>query len=93
MVAAGFRQRCRGAACSIMIGAVRAYQLLLSPWLGARCRHLPTCSTYTIEAIRRFGPLTGGWLGAKRLSRCHPWGSCGYDPVPGREDSSVRRQV
>ncbi|MCY3732235.1 MAG: membrane protein insertion efficiency factor YidD [Rhodospirillaceae bacterium] len=72
------------AACAwLLIGSVRAYQVLLSPWLGRRCRHLPSCSAYAIEAIRRFGPLRGGWLAARRLGRCHPWGTSGYDPVPG----------
>ena len=64
------------------VGLVRAYQLLISPWLGRPCRHSPSCSAYAIEALRRFGVLRGGWLTAKRLARCHPWGTSGYDPVP-----------
>ena len=64
------------------VGLVRAYQLLISPWLGRPCRHAPSCSAYAIEALRRFGALRGGWLTAKRLARCHPWGTSGYDPVP-----------
>ena len=64
------------------VGLVRAYQLLISPWLGRPCRHAPSCSVYAIEALRRFGVLRGGWLTAKRLARCHPWGTSGYDPVP-----------
>ena len=64
------------------VGLVRAYQLLISPWLGRPCRHAPSCSAYAIEALRRFGVLRGGWLTAKRLARCHPWGTSGYDPVP-----------
>lgn len=66
----------------LMVGAVRAYQLLLSPWIGNRCRHEPSCSVYAIDAIRGHGPLAGGWLAAKRIGRCHPWGTSGYDPVP-----------
>ncbi|MBN1240920.1 MAG: membrane protein insertion efficiency factor YidD [Gammaproteobacteria bacterium] len=69
-----------------LIGAVRGYQLLLSPWIGNRCRHQPSCSAYAIEAIRRFGPLRGGWLAARRIGRCHPWGTWGYDPVPETEE-------
>ena len=64
------------------VGLVRAYQLLISPWLGRPCRHSPSCSAYAIEALRRFGVLRGGWLTARRLARCHPWGTSGYDPVP-----------
>ena len=64
------------------VGLVRAYQLLISPWLGRPCRHTPSCSAYAIEALRRFGVLRGGWLTVKRLARCHPWGTSGYDPVP-----------
>lgn len=61
---------------------IRAYQLLLSPILGASCRYSPTCSQYGIEAIRKYGPFKGGWLTIKRISRCHPWGGHGHDPVP-----------
>lgn len=64
------------------VGLVRAYQLLISPWLGRPCRHTPSCSAYAIEALRRFGVPRGGWLTVKRLTRCHPWGTSGYDPVP-----------
>ncbi|HEX5420690.1 MAG TPA: membrane protein insertion efficiency factor YidD [Gammaproteobacteria bacterium] len=80
----------RGAAIAL-IGVVRLYQLFLSPWLGGRCRHLPSCSAYAIEALERFGPLGGGWLALKRLGRCHPWGSWGYDPVPERDGTTVGR--
>lgn len=74
---------------SLMLGLIRAYQLLISPLLGPRCRHLPSCSEYTAEAIRLHGPVRGGWLGLRRIVRCHPWGSSGYDPVPGSEEASV----
>lgn len=63
---------------------VRAYQVLLSPWLGRTCRHVPSCSAYAIQALRRFGLLRGGWLTVKRIGRCHPWGTSGHDPVPRR---------
>ena len=65
-----------------MRGLIRAYQLFLSPVLPASCRYQPSCSAYGMEAIRRFGAIRGGWLTAKRLLRCHPWGGWGYDPVP-----------
>jgi hypothetical protein len=74
-----------GAASRVMLGLVRGYQLMLSPWLGKHCRHVPTCSVYAADAIRRFGPRKGAWLAAKRLARCHPWGTAGYDPVPELE--------
>lgn len=61
---------------------IRAYQLVLSPWLGARCRFHPSCSAYAGEALQRHGLLRGGWLAAKRIGRCHPWGGSGVDPVP-----------
>jgi putative membrane protein insertion efficiency factor len=67
---------------SILIALVRAYQWTISPWLGPRCRFDPTCSHYMITAVERFGALRGGWLGLKRILRCHPWGGTGYDPVP-----------
>ncbi len=61
---------------------IRAYQLSLSAFIGRYCRHEPTCSAYTDEAIARHGLWAGGLLGAARLCRCHPWGTFGYDPVP-----------
>lgn len=61
---------------------IRVYRYAVSPLIGPSCRHLPTCSDYAEEAIRRHGLLRGGWLAAARLGRCHPWGGSGYDPVP-----------
>jgi len=61
---------------------LRGYKFLVSPLLGPRCRHLPTCSEYAEEAITKHGLARGGWLSLKRIGRCHPWGSSGYDPVP-----------
>jgi putative membrane protein insertion efficiency factor len=78
------------AVAAVLIGLVRFYQFAFSPWLGPRCRFEPTCSAYAIAAIRRFGPWRGGWLMIRRLSRCHPWGSSGYDPVPEESDTDGR---
>ena len=73
----------------LMVGLIRFYQWVLSPWVGGRCRHFPSCSAYAIEAIRVHGAFSGGWLAAKRLSRCHPWGTWGADPVPPRREPMV----
>lgn len=75
---------------AILRGLIRGYQLVVSPILGPRCRHLPSCSEYTAEAIVVHGPVRGGWLGLRRILRCNPWGTSGYDPVPGTEDGAMR---
>ncbi|MDZ4666108.1 MAG: membrane protein insertion efficiency factor YidD [Bacteroidota bacterium] len=61
---------------------VRFYQLTISPLLPNACRYQPTCSAFTIEAIHKYGAIKGCWVGLKRISRCHPWGKHGHDPVP-----------
>ena len=61
---------------------IRAYQLVISPWLGPKCRFTPTCSEYSLQAFRKYGPLKGFWLSVNRVRKCHPWGSSGYDPIP-----------
>jgi uncharacterized protein len=61
---------------------IRAYQLTISPWLGARCRFYPSCSQYALEAVERHGAWRGSWLSARRLARCHPFCHGGFDPVP-----------
>lgn len=66
----------------LLIGIVRLYQLILSPYLPDSCRYHPTCSQYGIEALSRHGAIKGIWLTIKRIARCHPWGGGGYDPVP-----------
>ena len=63
------------------IFCVKAYNYLLSPMIGKNCRFFPTCSEYTIDSFRNFGFLRGVWLSTKRILKCHPWGSFGYDPV------------
>ncbi|MGZ0086813.1 membrane protein insertion efficiency factor YidD [Caldibacillus thermoamylovorans] len=65
-----------------MIALIRFYQRFLSPLKPPTCRFYPTCSTYGIEAIRRFGALRGGWLTTKRILKCHPFHPGGFDPVP-----------
>jgi len=60
------------------------YKYAISPLTPASCRHVPTCSEYAVKAIKIHGALKGSWLAIKRLSRCHPWGTSGYDPVPPR---------
>jgi putative membrane protein insertion efficiency factor len=65
-----------------LIVIIRFYQLIISPILPASCRYTPTCSHYTLEAIRVWGPIRGSWLGLKRIASCHPRGGHGYDPVP-----------
>jgi hypothetical protein len=61
---------------------IRAYQLLVSPLLGPRCRFYPSCSQYALDAIAAFGTARGGVLALRRIARCHPWHPGGYDPVP-----------
>ena len=73
-----------GPAARLALAVLRAYKLLLSPLFAGSCRFHPSCSTYMADAIRIHGVMRGGWLGLRRLGRCHPFGSSGYDPVPAR---------
>jgi len=66
----------------LLILPIKIYQILLSPLIGPSCRFTPTCSNYAIEAINKHGPIKGFWLSIKRISKCHPWGDSGHDPVP-----------
>ncbi len=63
---------------------LKIYQLFISPIMGQNCRYLPTCSEYTIECLKQFGIIKGTFLSFKRISKCHPWGNHGYDPVPNK---------
>ena len=67
---------------ALLLRALRAYQYLLRPMLGANCRFYPSCSDYAREAIERHGAFRGVWLAGRRVARCHPYHAGGYDPVP-----------
>lgn len=86
------------AAQHIIIFGVRIYRWVLSPIKSALfgpiagCRYEPSCSAYSLEAVSKLGAVKGSWLSVKRICRCHPWGGCGYDPVPqGRNEQTDRR--
>lgn len=72
----------RGVAPRLVLALIRAYQLLFSPMYAGACRYVPSCSEYATEAVMRHGAWRGGWLAVRRLSRCHPLGGHGLDPVP-----------
>lgn len=61
---------------------IKIYQLLVSPLFPPSCRFVPTCSQYSLEALKKYGLIKGGWLTVKRIVKCHPWGGSGHDPVP-----------
>ena len=64
---------------------IRGYQLIISPLLGSNCRFMPTCSEYAMESFKSYGLIKGFFLTIKRIGKCHPWGSHGYDPIPTKE--------
>jgi uncharacterized protein len=66
----------------VLRALIQSYRWFISPMLGPNCRFHPTCSAYALEAIDHHGALKGGWLGMRRICRCHPWNPGGYDPVP-----------
>ncbi len=76
-----------------MKAAVKApiyfYRYAISPLIGPRCRHLPSCSQYALDAIDLNGIWIGSWLAAGRIGRCHPWGTSGYDPAPGFAKANI----
>jgi len=74
-----------------LMGLVRAYRLLLSPWLGSSCRFEPTCSRYALDALQRHGAIAGSALAAGRVLRCHPWCAGGFDEVPAVAPALFRR--
>lgn len=65
-----------------LVVLIRFYQVCISPFTPASCRFTPTCSHYTLEALKKHGLFKGGWLSLKRIASCHPWGKSGYDPIP-----------
>jgi len=65
-----------------LILLIRVYQLIVSPMLGSNCRFMPTCSEYALESLKTYGLIKGTYLTIKRIGKCHPWGSNGYDPIP-----------
>ncbi len=71
-------------AAAFILAIISVYRYGVSPFTPASCRFMPTCSTYARDAIVQHGPLRGGWLAVRRLSRCHPLGGWGYDPVPDK---------
>ncbi|MFN5579472.1 MAG: membrane protein insertion efficiency factor YidD [Akkermansiaceae bacterium] len=85
-----------GIVSKILILFIRFYQLAIAPWLrfmaggNGMCRHDPSCSHYGIEALKIHGPIKGSWLILKRLLRCHPWGTHGYDPVPKKHQPAKK---
>jgi len=80
-----------GLAARAALALIRAYKSLLSPWFTGACRFVPTCADYTAEAIARHGLVRGSLLGARRLSRCQPFGGHGHDPVPPPRPISLNR--
>ena len=66
----------------VVLGIIGFYQRFISPLMGSNCRYHPTCSAYTYQAVEKYGVGKGGWMGIKRISRCHPWHPGGFDPVP-----------
>ena len=69
-----------------LILLVQLYQIILSPFMGGHCRFQPTCSAYSIEALKIHGAVKGSWLTLRRILSCHPWGGFGYDPVPCKRE-------
>lgn len=68
----------------ILICLIKLYQYTISPFFGNHCRFTPSCSMYTIEALKKFGLVKGSWLSIKRILKCHPKNKGGYDPLPNK---------
>lgn len=66
----------------VFLALIKFYQIAISPLIAPRCRYIPTCSQYSLEAIQSFGAIKGSYLAINRICRCHPWGGVGYDPIP-----------
>ncbi|TFJ91102.1 membrane protein insertion efficiency factor YidD [Lonepinella koalarum] len=76
----------------VLIKLIRVYQIAISPLIGPRCRFVPTCSCYGIEAIKTHGVAKGGWLTLKRILKCHPLNAGGFDPVPPKNDNNNHKE-
>ena len=74
-----------------MLASLRFYKRRISPLLPPACKYTPTCSEYAMQAVERYGAASGGYLAARRLLRCHPFAKGGYDPVPERVDTIIRK--
>lgn len=72
----------REAVKNALTGSIKFYRQWISPAFPPSCRFYPTCSAYALEAVEKYGPLKGSWMGLKRILRCHPWNPGGFDPVP-----------
>jgi len=79
------RSALRWLAVRLLQVPILAYRYLVSPLIGPRCRFMPTCSAYALEALERFGPIKGSWLAMRRIVRCHPLNAGGIDPVPEKQ--------
>ena len=75
----------------ILLLPVYFYKYAISPITPASCRHVPSCSQYALEAVKMHGPFKGFWLATKRIAKCHPWGTHGYDPVPDNRKIKVEK--
>nr|WP_299579143.1 membrane protein insertion efficiency factor YidD [uncultured Sunxiuqinia sp.] len=75
----------------LLLLPVYFYKYAISPLTPASCRHVPTCSQYAVDAVKIHGPFKGFWLAVRRISKCHPWGTHGYDPVPDRDQIKVKK--
>ena len=78
---------------NLLIGVVKGYRLLISPWLGSACRFEPTCSAYSLQALQSHGAAIGSYLTLKRLVRCHPWCEGGTDPLPHEKPQLFTRLI
>ena len=73
-----------------LILLIRVYQLIVSPMLGSNCLFMPTCSEYALESLKTYGLIKGTYLTIKRIGKCHPWGSNGYDPIPTKMGKKIK---
>ncbi|MEN9883339.1 MAG: hypothetical protein RLZZ420_556 [Bacteroidota bacterium] len=72
---------CKKIAILPFVLLIRFYKVVVSPWMGPKCRYTPTCSQYALDALNKYGLFVGLWKTLKRISNCHPWGGSGYDPA------------